>query len=140
MSAARIALIAATALLACSASASTSSASSITSFRTPSGLINCAYITGPKILRCDTLYRTRFSDTKRCREGDYGEAFGMTPRGLAKPFCISDSVLNENAKTLRYGRTRHYGPFKCTSRRTGLTCSNRHHHGWTLPREAQLVF
>lgn len=140
MSLARTALIVATALLACAAWASTSSASSITSFRTPSGLIYCAYITGPKFLRCDTHYRTRFSGTKQCREGDYGEAFGMTPHGLAKPLCISDSVFNETARILRYGRTRHYGPFKCTSRRTGLACTNRHHHGWTLSREVQQVF
>ena len=115
-------------------------AAAITNFRTPSGLVYCASMTGPTFLRCDTQYRTRFSGTRSCVEGDYGEAFGMAKRGRAHPLCISDSVFDRRAKVLRYGTTRHFGPFTCTSRRTGLTCTNRSGHGWALSRENQRVF
>jgi hypothetical protein len=122
------------------ASAAPASAATASFFRTPSGLIRCAYTTGPTFLRCDTQYRTRFSGTKRCVEGDYGQGFGMTKTGRSRPLCISDSVYNRAAKVLRYGATRRYGPFVCRSRRTGLTCTNRRGHGWTLARETQRVF
>jgi hypothetical protein len=109
-------------------------------FRTPSNLIHCAYTQGPRFLRCDTFYRTRFSDTRKCEHGDYGQGFGMRPRGRARVLCISDSTYSEDARVLRYGRTRQFGPFRCTSRRTGLTCKNRRGHGWLLSRAVQRVF
>jgi hypothetical protein len=112
-------------------------AHAFTNFRTPSKLIYCAYGKGPSYLRCDTWYRTRFSGTKSCVEGYYGEAFGMNKRGAAQPLCVSDSVYDAHARVLRYGTTRRFGPFTCTSRRTGLTCRNRSGHGWTLSRQKQ---
>ena len=110
------------------------------SFRTPSKLVYCAYTTGPTFLRCDTRYRTRFSGTKECREGDFGQGFGMTRTGRGRALCISDSVFDERARVLRYGTSRRFGPFKCTSRTTGLTCRNARGHGWTLSRQRQRVF
>lgn len=108
-------------------------------FRTPSGLVYCGYTTGPDFLRCDTQYPTRFSG-RDCDEGDFGQAFGMTPTGRGRPLCVSDSVYDRKAKVLRYGTTRRYGPFTCTSRRSGLTCKNRRGHGWVLSRQRQKVF
>ena len=113
---------------------------SATSFRTPSGLIYCSYQTGPKFLRCDTWYRTRFSGHKHCAMGDYGQAFGMRPHRRARVLCVSDSTFSEHAKVLRYGHKRRFGPFRCWSERTGLTCLNRGGHGWGLSRAAQSVF
>ena len=116
------------------------SAAGTASFRTPSGLIYCAYASGPTFLRCDTLYRTRFSGRKRCRVGDYGQAFGMTPRGRARALCASDSTYNPRARVIRYGTVRRFGPYKCRSRRSGLTCKNERGHGWKLSRRHQKLF
>jgi hypothetical protein len=111
-----------------------------TDFRTPSGLIYCGYTTGPTFLRCDTRYQTRFSGTRECEHGDFGQGFGMTRTGRGRALCISDSVYDRNAKVLRYGTTRSFGPFKCTSRRSGLTCRNPRGHGWILSRQTQKLF
>ena len=132
----RTALLVACALLAVGA---TAAAARSTFFHTPSGQIYCVYHTGPTLLRCDTGYRTRFSGKKTCRHGDYGQAFGMSPQGRARALCVSDST-HAGRRVLRYGMKRHFGPFTCTSRRTGLTCSNKSGHGWFLSRESQKLF
>ena len=38
--------------------------------------------------------------------------------------------------TLAYGKTWHFKAFTCTSRFTGLTCTNRAGHGLFLSRES----
>jgi len=108
-------------------------------FRTPSGLIGCYYATAPTFLRCDTQYETRFSGKRRC-EGDYGQAFGMTARGRAGALCVGDTALDARSPVLAYGRTKRYGPYTCTSRTSGLTCTNRGRHGWTLSKQRQRLF
>jgi hypothetical protein len=121
------------------ASAASASRVTATPFRTPSGQIGCYYTTGPTFLRCDVTYRTRFSG-KRCAEGEYGPAFGMTPSARAHALCVSDTAIEPRAPVLRYGTTRRYGPYTCTSRRNGLTCRNGRSHGWTLSRGRQYLF
>lgn len=127
------------AVLAVLGLASSADAGSV-NFRTPSGLVYCASTTGPTFLRCDTRYRTRFTGTRECEQGDFGQAFGMTKTGRARALCVSDSVYDRKAKVLRYGATRSFGAFKCTARRTGLTCRNPRGHGWLLSREIQKLF
>ncbi|HYX86221.1 MAG TPA: DUF6636 domain-containing protein [Gaiellales bacterium] len=61
---------------------------------------------------------------------DYGNSFGMTPRGRAHALCVSDSVIDPHAVVLRYGTTRRFGPFVCRSRTIGLRCTNRVRHGF----------
>jgi hypothetical protein len=114
-------------------------AGSSTFFHTPSKGIYCVYHTGPAFLRCDTSYPTRFSGKKTCRHGDFGQAFGMSPRGRARALCVSDST-HAGRRVLRYGTTRRFGPYHCTSMRDGLTCSNDRQHGWFLSREKQKLF
>ncbi len=108
-------------------------------FRTPSGHIGCFYTTEPTFLRCDVTYHTRFTG-RRCAEGVYGPAFGMTPTGRAHALCVSDSAIEPKAPVLAYGTKKRYGPYVCTSRRTGLTCRNGRGHGWMLSRQRQLLF
>lgn len=44
-------------------------------------------------------------------------------------------------RVLRYGQTwSGASSFKCTSRRTGLTCVNRSRHGWWLGRHKSRLF
>jgi hypothetical protein len=102
------------------------------SFQSPSGNIACMYSTsgGPgAFVRCDVLSLN-----------DVG--FTLDRRHKAKRIGITDSVVDPNgARKLRYGASRRFGSFRCTSRRSGLTCrSTRSSHGFTLSRERQRVF
>jgi uncharacterized protein DUF6636 len=110
-------------------------------FRTPSDLIGCMYSTRPAELRCDTRYATRFSRGRHhCGQGDVGQSFRMTRTGRVRVPCTSDAAFDPGARVLRYGAVRAFGPFECTSRRTGLDCTNAGHHGWRLSRERQKLF
>ena len=114
--------------------------SAFKAFQTPSKMIGCYYTTGPTVLRCDTVYHTKYYNKKSCREGVYGDAFAMSRSGKARPICRSDTAINPSAHKLRYGTTKHYGPYTCTSRTTGLTCKNKRGHGWKLSKQKQRVF
>jgi hypothetical protein len=51
---------------------------------------------------------------------------------------VTDAV--PEGHVLAYGRSLRLGPFKCRSRRTGLTCRSRSDHGFFLSRARQRVF
>jgi hypothetical protein len=98
------------------------------SFHTPSGNIACLYSAkgGPgAFLRCDVH---SLNDT----------AFRLDRRHRGKRVHVTDAV--PAGHTLAYGRTLRLGPFKCRSRRTGLTCRSRTRHGFFLSRARQRVF
>jgi hypothetical protein len=117
------------------------SASTFHFFRTPSDQIGCVYQTGPRYLRCDVMYRTRFNGTKQCGEvGDAGQAFAMRPRGGTRLLCASDTVFQPGSRVMRYGTTRRFGPFRCHLSQSGLRCTNRAGHGWFLSRDRQRMF
>ncbi|HEX2015763.1 MAG TPA: DUF6636 domain-containing protein [Solirubrobacteraceae bacterium] len=121
--------------------APTARAGAVKFFRTPSGSIGCAYLSGSgSDLRCDVRFSTRFQGKHKCTEGDYGQSFSMTARGRAAPRCASDTVLMTTSPVLAYGHTRRYGAFTCTSKKSGLTCRNSRRHGWTLSRQSQRLF
>jgi hypothetical protein len=48
--------------------------------------------------------------------------------------------MSPQAKILVYGTTTRFGSMRCTSRRTGITCRNKHDHGFTVSVEKQRVF
>lgn len=102
------------------------------SFQTPSKNIVCLYNSrgprGPSI-RCDVLSLN-----------DVG--FTLERRRRARRIRITDTVADTTrARVLRYGTSRPFGPFRCTSRRSGLTCRSRESaHGFKLSRARQRVF
>jgi hypothetical protein len=111
-------------------------AGGLTPFRTPSKNIYCAreQFRHTDMLRCDVRKLDHLAPKpKGCKFG-WGNSFGMNPRGRAHSLCVSDSVFDAHAAVLAYGTTHRYGPFTCTSRTSGLTCSNRSGHGFTLNR------
>jgi hypothetical protein len=114
----------------------------ITSFRTPSKNIACARerLGKTDMLRCD-LQKIKHPapKPKGCKFG-YGNSFGMNAHGRARALCVSDSVFDPHAAVLAYGTTHHYGPFTCTSKTTGLRCSNRSGHGFVLNRTRYRFF
>ena len=89
----------------------------------------CAYISdGGGQIRCDTLFLN-----------DRG--FLLKTSGKARKIKITDTIADPDAPVLAYGKTFRRGPFRCTSRRTGLTCKHRSNgHGFFLSRERQRVF
>jgi hypothetical protein len=100
------------------------------SFHTPSGNIRCLYRSagedGGPFLRCDVLSLN-----------DVG--FTLDRRHRGKRVHVTDAV--PEGRMLPYGTTRRLGPFRCRSRRSGLTCRSKpSRHGFRLSREEQRVF
>ncbi len=103
-----------------------------TLFRTPSRNIYCLYSSSGQsgaYIRCDVLSLN-----------DVG--FLLERRKRAKRIRITDTVTDpRNARVLNYGTSRRFGSFRCTSRKSGLTCRSRTSgHGFTLSRQRQRVF
>ena len=61
-----------------------------------------------------------------------GLELGVT--GPAAPNCGSDTVFDQDARTLDYGSTWSRRGIVCESHRRGLSCSNREGHEFTLAR------
>ena len=99
------------------------------SFHTPSGNIACLYSKrgGPgPWLRCDVH---SLNDT----------AFRLDRSHRGRRIHVTDAV--PAGRVLSYGDSVRLGPFRCRSRRTGLTCRSRPSgHGFFLSRARQRVF
>lgn len=101
-------------------------------FTTPSRNIGC--IGNTTRLRCD-IVRTSVKPPPKpltC-DFDWGNAFELLPRFAAHRLCVSDSAMGAR-RVLGYGKSIRIGPFVCTSRRSGLTCTSRTRHGFFLSR------
>jgi hypothetical protein len=110
-------------------------------FKTPSGNIGCEYSTGPDYLRCDigSGLKPRPPQPQDCQE-DYGDSVSMNKTGRPHYVCHGDTTRDPRAKAVAYGTTITVGPFKCTSKITGLTCRNASGHGWFLSRQSYRLF
>ena len=112
-------------------------------FQTPSRNIQCAaWSADGWQLGCDMLETTN-TPPKRPRscDFDYGHAFGLTATGKGRYLCVGDFVGDPSqARTVKYGRSIRVGPFVCSSRESGLTCTNRRAHGLALSKARQRVF
>jgi hypothetical protein len=81
-------------------------------FRSPSGKVGCAFYSDaevPPMVRCDW-------------RGSDDEAIVLRETGRARIRRVTDTVMNPDAKRLRYGRSTTFGRLKCISRRRGMTC------------------
>jgi hypothetical protein len=102
----------------------------IKTFRSPSGQLGCMYYNDadvPASVRCEWT-------------GGNDRAVVVERTGKGKRIRITDTVMDPGARVLPYGTTRRYGPIRCTSRRSGITCKNRARHGFTVSVQAQKVF
>lgn len=62
-------------------------------------------------------------------------------RGRGRIVKVTDAIGSPRARVLRYGTSRRFGVFTCTSRSGGLTCANRRtRHGFTVTRQRRRVF
>jgi hypothetical protein len=107
-------------------------------FTTPSRNIGCI---GDKTrLRCDIARTTVKAPPKPLTcDFDWGNAFELLPRFVSHRICVSDSALG-GRRVLGYGKSLRIGPFLCTSRRIGLTCTSRTRHGFFLSRNGIKLF
>jgi uncharacterized protein DUF6636 len=125
------ALLSSAMLVAFMSSIVPAAAQSLEYFRTPSKNVYCLYASrgGPgPYLRCDVRSLN-----------DVG--FSLDRQHKATRHRITDSVYDQHAQVLRYGTARRFGPFRCTSRKSGLTCrSTSSGHGFALSRERQRLF
>jgi len=133
-----VTIVLAGALLGSAASAygATGSASTLVGFHTPSGNIGCIYSKdGTSVfLRCDIASGLKPLPKKPANcHLNYGAGYEMGPTGRAQAVCAGDTVLHQG-KVLKYGTTWHGGGFTCTSKSTGLRCTNRSKHGFFLSR------
>ena len=102
----------------------------IKTFRSPSGQLGCMYYNDPDVpasVRCEWT-------------GGNDRAVVVERTGRGKRIRITDTVMDPGAKVLPYGTTRRYGPIRCTSRTSGITCRNRARHGFTVSVQARKVF
>jgi hypothetical protein len=99
-------------------------------FQMPSGNIGCLF--GFRRLRCDILSGLDPEPAEACEFDWVGVDMGVA--GPASPNCGSDTVYDEDAPTLAYGSTWSRGGITCESDESGLSCTNREGHGFTLAR------
>jgi hypothetical protein len=107
-------------------------------FQLPSKNIGCAYNASPASLRCDVRSGLK-PEPKRTCELDW-TGLAIRPTGRATPTCAGDTAILPNAPVLAYGKTWRRGGITCRSRTTGLRCTNRAGHGFTLARQGWRIF
>jgi hypothetical protein len=140
----RAAILAALAFALAPASA-LGGAESVAFFRTPSANIGCIYASGepgfPATLRCDIRsgLRPRPAQPRGC-DLDYGDSFELHKTGRPFVVCHGDTVFDPRARVLAYGTAWVRDGFRCTSRPTGLRCTNPSGHGFFLSRERSFAF
>lgn len=117
--------------------------------KTPTGNIQCmiddyglADGSYPPFLRGDIREMTNPLPPKpKDCEFDWGSAFSIAQKDeVGQRMCVSDSVASDQWAVLDYGAVWQQLGFTCRSERTGLTCFNGKHHGFTLSRASQKLF
>ena len=108
-------------------------------FRTPSGNIACE-LDEHAAVGSFAGRRTLFCVVFSASSAAHGQrTWLMTTTGRAHVVWIVANIATETP-TLAYGRSWRFEGFRCSSRRVGLTCSNRTGHGYFLSRERQRIF
>jgi hypothetical protein len=134
-----VALILALAALTAPGVAGRADAASSAWFRSPSGNIGC-YMTTTGV-RCDVIeYAYTPSSKPAGCDFAWGPAFRVGLTGKGRFACVSDTVAG-STRVLRYGKSITIGAFRCTSRATGMTCTDtKNGHGFTVSRLAYRFF
>jgi hypothetical protein len=106
------------------------------SFRMPSKNVGCALFGG--ILRCDVLSGLQPEPKRKCDLDWTGITIGRT--GPAQAQCAGDTVYDQHAPVLAYGRTWSRRGIHCASQTTGIRCRNEDERGFTLARASWRTF
>ena len=111
-------------------------------FHLPLKNIYCAYSSSTEskpyyhYLRCDILsgLKKPTPSDKGCVEGTRKFTLEMDRRGKARYGCVSDSVVDQSGRVLKYGTTWKHDGFTCHSSKKGLRCNNLSGHGFFMSR------
>jgi hypothetical protein len=110
----------------------------------PSGNIYCAYehySFAPVGLRCEIRSGiVPLPHRPAWCHAAWGAGYDLGRHGRASVLCISDTIADPKARVLSYGTTWRRDTFVCTSKVTGLRCSNGDGHGFFLSREHSSPF
>jgi Family of unknown function (DUF6636) len=108
------------------------------SFYTPSRNIGCVFpLEG---IRCDIRHKTWTPPPKPSDcTNDWGHSVGLEA-GQGEVLCAGDTVLTGNYRILSYGQSLHRGIFICSSRETGLTCTNNFGYGFFVSVDELKLF
>ncbi len=110
-------------------------------FQTPTRNIHCTIFEDEGLLRCDIIKnRAKLPPKPKDCDLDWGNAFGMGLTGAAQRACHGDTIVAGTNPVLGYGKTWRKGGFTCTSKTTGLTCTNRDKKGWEISQTKQRLF
>jgi hypothetical protein len=132
--------------LAALVAASVAQTAPLPGVKTPSRNISCFYVpikpTSRGNLLCNiskSTYSHAQQDGCKARAGLDWHGFELSNRSEAQPVCAGGALYDIGRDTptlvvLAYGRTWRSHGFTCTSRSTGLTCTNGHGHGLFLAR------
>lgn len=71
---------------------------------------------------------------------DWGDNFSISRRGKTEMGCVGDTLALPDSRVLRYGETVRGKGWQCTSRRSGMRCTNSERHGFDLSRRRQQLF
>jgi hypothetical protein len=127
-------------------SASSAHAVPLPGVKTPTRNISCFYVPIKPTARGNLLCAIKTSVYSRAqqtacqaRTGLDWHGFELSDRGKAQPVCSGGVLYDIGRDTptfivLAYGRVWRSHGFTCTSRVTGLTCTNGHGHGLFLSR------
>jgi hypothetical protein len=109
-------------------------------FSSPSHNIGCAMTT--RYARCDIQGHTWKAPRKPANcPLDWGNGLSVGTRGRAGFVCAGDTTLDPRGRVLAYGTQQIMGRYTCSSRRSGMTCSNRGTgHGFRIARGSYRVF
>ena len=107
-------------------------------FRTPSGNINCLWLSAPtSYLRCDITSGLKPMPRRPAScDFDWGHGLFMTRRSIVRVVCASDAAIVPGSPVLRYGYQWSRGGFTCVSRKAALTCTNAADHGFRLSKQS----
>jgi hypothetical protein len=112
-------------------------------FRSPTGNIHCGLFDGDYPgARCDlTALQPSFTDRPADCDLDWGQSFGIGPHDRkGQVLCVGDTVAAPEAFILGYGASVDLGGFRCSSERSGMTCTNPVGHGFSVSKAAQRLF
>jgi hypothetical protein len=136
------------AVAACLVAVSAPLAARLPGVKSPTRNISCFYVpikpTSRGTLLCD-VKRSSYSRAAQAgcmaRTGLDWHGFELPWNRKASPTCTGGILYDIGRDTptftvLAYGRTWHSHGFTCTSRITGLSCTNGHGHGLFLSRES----
>jgi len=121
---------------------SASASDTLRQFDTPSHNIGCiaSHMDGVWNLRCDIREHSYRAPVQPAScDLDYGDSLNLARTGRARWTCHGDTALpppnGSGFRTIRYGTSWAWGPFRCTSRTSGMTCTNASRTGFVISRQ-----